>query len=100
MPGLSDLERTRVESERRYVLRLLNYSADVGTSEGLILRGLQAERYPTLPHDIRRYLDYLEKKGLIRIEDREANSWYAFITSLGIDVVEGTVKAPPGIAKW
>jgi hypothetical protein len=99
MQRLSDVERSRIETERRMVLRTLHASSTIGTNEELVFRALQAQRYPTVRHEIRVYLDYLEQKGLARIEDRDADLWHAFITADGIDVIEGAIKTPPGIAK-
>lgn len=99
MPGLNNIERSRIEAERRFVLRILYASSTVGTNEDLVFKALQMQRYPTLPGEVRPYLDYLEQKGLARIEDRDNEIWHAFITAEGIDVIEGTTKAPPGISR-
>lgn len=99
MPGLSNSERARVETTRRYILRVLHASSIVGTNEHIIHNTLQGERYPIMKGEVRRYLDYLEKKGLLNIEDRESEVWHAFISDKGIDIIEGTIPVPPGIAR-
>lgn len=99
MPRLSDHERARIETERRKVLRVLYASSEVGSNQDLIFNMLQIDRYPVTRSEIRRYLDYLEQKGLIKIEDRERDVWHATITAKGVDVIEGAVPVPPGVAR-
>ena len=99
MPRLSDHQRARKEIERRKVLRVLYASSDVGTNESTIYSMLQIDRFPVTPSEIRAYLDYLEQKGLVEIEDRERDVWFAKITAKGIDVLEGAIPVPPGVSK-
>lgn len=51
--------------------------------------------------EIRREMDYLEERNLIGLERKQA--WFAKINNHGIDFVEYTIDAYPGIArpkKW
>ena len=99
MPRLSDMEMSRIEVERRMVLLVLEASSPVGSSEDMILNALRRHRYPTIPSEVKKYLDYLEQKGLAQIEDRDADLWHATITATGVDVLQGVVKTPHGIAR-
>lgn len=49
--------------------------------------------------ELRRELDYLSDKSLVEIEDRDAQIWKCDLTADGVDVVEGAVKPPAGIAR-
>lgn len=50
------------------------------------------------PNILRRQLDYLEQRGLVRITKKD-DKWYARLTWRGIDVVEYTVDVFPGISR-
>jgi len=48
---------------------------------------------------VRRELAYLRDLGLVEIFDQETDLWAAKLTATGVDVVEYTIAAPPGIAR-
>lgn len=97
-----DIEKARVEELRWVVLMALNAARPVGTSEIIIQRAIE----PVVPgvtyHEIRRELDYLTQRELIHLE-KDRPVWFAKLNNHGIDFVEYTVPASPGIArpqKW
>jgi len=49
--------------------------------------------------ELRRELDYLEEKELVRIHEKDTVVWKSELTGYGIDVVEGAKNTPPGIAQ-
>ena len=98
MKGL-DLETARLEEMRWLILRSLDGGRPVGLSES-ILRNMIEPCIPDLTEmELRRELDYLEERGLIMIIERTRPIWFAKINDHGIDVVKGTVKCYPGIAR-
>jgi hypothetical protein len=48
---------------------------------------------------VRRELDYLRNSGLIELEGEGSSEWYAKLRARGVDVVEYTIDAPPGVAR-
>lgn len=94
-----DIEREQREEMRWRALVVLNAGRPKPVSESLILRVLTDVALPATPHSLRRELDYLEHRQLIRITNREKPVWMCELTRLGVDVVEYTVACDPGIAR-
>jgi Fe2+ or Zn2+ uptake regulation protein len=98
-----DLEKAQREEIRWRILRTLDAGRPVAVAENIIYRTLYDISLPVTPYSLRRELDYLEDKGLIKILNRNVPTWCAELTGAGVDVVEYTVEAPPGISrpqKW
>ena len=93
-----DLAQKQREEARWRILRVLDAGRPIPVSENIILRVLQDVRLPLGPGAVRRELDYLRGLGLAAIEDEE-EVWFARLTATGVDIVEYTVAAPPGIAR-
>lgn len=103
MTGSVDIERAQREEARWRILKTLDAGRPRPVPETLILRCIQDIKLPMTPYGMRRELDYLEERELIRIGDKEESVWTAELTRTGIDVVEYTVKCDAGIArppKW
>lgn len=97
-----DIEKARTEEIRWVVLLALNAARPVGTTEIIIRRAID----PVVPGitdlEIRKELDYLNSRQLIDLE-KDRPAWFAKLNNHGIDFVEYTVPARPGIArpaKW
>lgn len=98
-----DLETAMREEARWRILRCLDAGRPLPVSETIIYRVLGDINLQITPHGVRRELDYLEERELIRVSDKETPTWSAELTRTGIDVVEYTVPCDPGIArpkKW
>ena len=97
-----NLERARREEMRWLILYALYAAQPVGTSEAVVISAV-VEVIPDITElELRRELDYLEERKLIRVERNRPN-WFAKINRHGIDYVEYVVDAEPGIArpaKW
>lgn len=93
-----DLDKTRRETVRWLILLTLNQARPVGAGEGLILSTLQAVHEQMTQHELRRELQYLEGRDLVRV-DRSAPQWRAELTRHGVDVAEYTVPVEAGIAR-
>jgi hypothetical protein len=103
MAGEIDLERAQREESRWRVLRALDAGRPYPVSEQIVLRVIEDIKLPITASGLRRELDYLEERELIRIHDKESPVWSAELTRIGIDVVEYTVPCDAGIArpkKW
>ena len=84
---------------RGQLLKMLSIAGPMGCNERLLLTSLEGLGYTAMRADIRRHLDYLAQSGLIEIVDRDRETWAAKILPAGIDLVEGAVKPPPGVAR-
>ncbi len=100
-----DMERNQREEARWRILKVLDIGRPSPVAETLIWRHLTGDlKLPITPHGVRRELDYLEERGLVKIAGRgDSPLWLAEMTRDGIDVVEYTVGCDAGIArppKW
>jgi hypothetical protein len=94
-----DLEQKQREDARWRILRILDSGRPVGVNEDVIARVLREVRLPLTMQGVRRELSYLRDSGLAELDGEEGETWAARLTALGVDVVEYTVAAPPGIAR-
>jgi Fe2+ or Zn2+ uptake regulation protein len=92
-------EQIRRETLRWLILRTLHSSQEIGASEALVRNVVEAQIPDVTSSEIRRALDYLEKRKLIDITDRDRPVWIAVINRYGCDVVEYEVPCEPGIAR-
>ena len=94
-----DLEQRQREEARWRILRVIDAGRPIAVSESIVLRVLADVRLPLGPAGVRRELDYLRNLGLVEIEEEEGETWFARLSAAGVDVVEYTIKAPPGVAR-
>ncbi len=87
----------RQQEMRWRILRILNISRPIGVSESLINMVLNDQNFNAGLSELRRELDYLEKKQLVKILTYP--TWIIELTATGIDVVEGNVECPAGITR-
>ena len=99
MSGGMDLAQKQREEARWRILRVLDAGRPIAVSAAIVLRVLADVRLPLGPGDLRRELHYLKGLGLVEIEEEESETWYARLSAPGVDVVEYTVKAPPGVGR-
>jgi hypothetical protein len=99
----TDLEKVQREEARWRILKALDAGRPQPVSETILLRTLQDIELPVTPHSLRRELDYLEHRELIKIGHKDGPIWTAELTRFGVDVVEYTIPCEPGInrpKKW
>ncbi|MGH7842856.1 MAG: hypothetical protein ACREQT_15250 [Candidatus Binataceae bacterium] len=94
-----DLGQKQREEARWRILRILDAGRPIGVSEEIILRVLDDVRLPIGPAGVRRELDYLGDLSLAEVEQDEDGLWWAKLTASGVDLVEYTAPAPPGVAR-
>lgn len=95
----ADLAKIRRESIRWTILITLNNARPVGTFDSVVLSVVRAEYFDSTPLEIRRELDYLESRDLVKIERQPDGRWHADLTRYGVDVAEYTLPVEPGIAR-
>lgn len=94
-----DLKQMEREQSRWLILSVLNAARPVGTNEGLILSTIQAVLPGVTQQEIRREMDYLEDRKLIKVSNKHTGVWFGELARYGVDVVEYTVSVEPGIAR-
>jgi hypothetical protein len=97
--GIRDLEQKQREEARWRILRVLDAGRPIAVSENIVWRVLHDIRLPLTITGLRREIDYLRNLGLAEIEGQETETWLAKLTAYGVDVVEYTREAPPGVAR-
>jgi hypothetical protein len=64
-----------------------------------VLSVAQSEYPDATALELRRELDYLGVRELIRLDKQPSGKWFAELTRHGTDVAEYTVDIEPGIAR-
>lgn len=98
MQGI-DHTRLRREAMRWLILLTLNNARPIGAFEGLVLSVAQSEYPDATPMELRREMDYLHERELIKLDKQPSGRWHADLTRHGVDVAEYTVICEPGIAR-
>jgi len=96
---MTDMEKSRRETLRWMILSSLNFARPAGAGERVILAALKGEIRDLTRLELRREMDYLSGCGLVDLENACTSHWHARLTRQGVDVVEHTVEAQPGIAR-
>lgn len=94
-----DTTRIRRESLRWLILLTLNNARPIGAFEGPILSVARAEYPDATALELRRELEYLSGRELIRLDQQPSGRWFAQLTRHGTDIAEYTVDCQPGIAR-
>lgn len=94
-----DTARLRREALRWLILLTLNNARPLGAMESLVLTVAQSEYPDATQLELRRELDYLHDRQLLKVDRRPDGRWHAELTRHGVDVAEYTVDCEPGIAR-
>lgn len=95
---MPNLFRTR--NLRWLVLLTLNHARPEGAPDRLVLQVAQSEYTDCTMAELRRELDYLQRRDLIELRrPSDGSAWHAELTRHGVDVAEYTVDCEPGIAR-
>ncbi|MBV5296327.1 MAG: hypothetical protein JZU58_28640 [Curvibacter lanceolatus] len=99
MTNAIDQARIRREALRWLIILTLNNARPIGAYEGPILSVAQSEYPDASPHELRRELDYLADRELLKLEKHPSGKWFADLTRIGTDLAEYTIPCEPGIAR-
>ena len=94
-----DTARARREALRWLILLTLNNARPLGAMEGLVLSVAQSEYPDATPLELRRELDYLHDRELIKVDRQPSGRWFAELTRIGVDLAEYEIPCEPGIAR-
>ncbi|MGH8053577.1 MAG: hypothetical protein ACREP4_06630 [Stenotrophomonas sp.] len=81
------------------MLLALNHARPYGAYEEVLLATAQTMYPDATALELRRILDYLEDRRLVKLRKEPSGRWWSDLTRLGTDIVEYTVDCEPGIAR-
>lgn len=93
------MNKIRREAIRWHLLAAINVSRPQGMYTGALLPIIQSVYPDTTEHEIRRELDYLEERELVKIHRDPLDRWMVELSRCGVDVVEYTIECDPGVAR-
>lgn len=93
------LQKIRREAIRWHLLAAINVSRPQGMYTGGLLPIIQSVYPDETEHELRRELNYLEERELVKIHRDPLDRWMVELTRWGVDVVEYTVACDPGVAR-
>jgi hypothetical protein len=94
-----DQEKVRRETMRWLVILTLYNASPVGAYEELILATVQGMFPDATALEVRRALDYLSDRELVKLDKQPAGRWFADLMRYGTDLAEYTVDCDAGIAR-
>ena len=94
-----DPNKVRREQMRWTLMLALNYGRPNPVTEALLLGTVRELTADATPLEVRRELDYLDDRSLIKVRREPNGQWLAELTRHGVDIVEYTVDCEPGIAR-
>ena len=95
----SNILKTRREAIRWHLLSAINLSRPIGIYTEALLPIVQSVYLDATHQEIRKELDYLEAREMCIITHDPLDRWFTDLTRHGIDFVEYTIDAQPGIAR-
>lgn len=94
-----DLAKVRREDIRWHLLTAANVSRPHGCYIEPMLAIVRAAYTDATEMELKRELDYLEERELVKIERDGMDRWFVQLSRHGIDLVEYTVPVQPGISR-
>lgn len=94
-----DQARIRRESLRWYLLLALNNARPEEVCEEIIQTTMRSIYQDVTPMEVRKELDYLEGRDLVKLRKEPSGRWWSDLTRYGVDIVEYTITCEPGIAR-
>lgn len=93
------LDKARREAVRWHLLQITNVSRPQGLYTSAMLPIIRTVYPDASELEVRRQLDYLEERELVKINRDPLDRWFVELTRWGVDLVEYTVNCEPGIAR-
>ena len=91
--------QVRREAMRWHLLAVINLSRPQGMYTEALLPIIQSVYGDATEREIRRELDYLEERELLKITKDPLDRWMVELLRHGIDIVEYTIACEPGISR-
>ena len=96
---MMDDEKQRREFMRWVLLLALNNARPIGAWEEVLVSTVQGIYADATKHEVRRELDYLADRKLAEVKKHPDGRWFGDLTHHGVDFVEYSMDAHPGIAR-
>ncbi|MBX3588780.1 MAG: hypothetical protein KF796_19280 [Ramlibacter sp.] len=93
------MQKIRREAMRWNLLYAINLSRPYGTYTEVLLTIIQSNYQDATHLEVRTELDYLEERQMVHIKRDGMDRWFVELTRTGIDFVEYTIEAEPGISR-
>jgi len=94
-----DIHKVRRESLRWYLLLALNNARPEELAEEIIQSTMRSIYPDTTPMEVRRELDYLQERELVKLRKEPSGRWWGKLTRHGMEIAEYTIACEPGIAR-
>jgi hypothetical protein len=94
-----DHARIRREDIRWYLLVAANVSRPQGSYVEQMLAIVRSVYADSTELELKRELDYLEERSLVKVTRDGMDRWFVQLTRHGIDLVEYTTPIEPGISR-
>ena len=94
-----DIAKHRRETLRWLILLTLNNARPLGAHENLVLSVAHAQFPDATPLELRRELEYLAGRDLVRVQRSPSGPWHTELMRHGVDIAEYTIDCEPGIAR-
>lgn len=94
-----DMEKLRREQLRWVMLLALNRARPYELQEAVLLGTAQGIYPDATALEVRRELDYLASRYLVKLIKQPSGAWAAELTRYGTDIAEYTIDCEPGIAR-
>lgn len=98
-PKMLDPHKIRRETMRWNIILVLNNARPVGAYEELMLAAMQGMFLDASALEVRREMDYLADRALVKLIKEPGGRWFSELTRHGIDVAEYTIDCDPGIGR-
>ncbi|MEG0936559.1 MAG: hypothetical protein RSE32_08055 [Comamonas sp.] len=92
-------EKIRREAMRWHLLQVADVARPQGIYTEAMLPIIQSVYPDATENEVRRNLDYLEERELVKVKKDPTDRWYVELTRFGIDMVEYAIDCQPGIAR-
>ncbi len=96
MGNMDDFKAVRLKQIRRIVLELLKLVGMTGANEGIIISVVNSRKLNVTTFEMRNELDYLAQRNVITVD--RGNTWFAKLTPVGSDIIDGITPTPDWIA--
>jgi hypothetical protein len=94
-----NLDKARREALRWHLLTIANVARPQSMNVAAMLPIITCVYQDATDVELRRHLDYLEERELVKISKDPLDNWAVELTRWGVDIVEYTVDCEPGIAR-
>ncbi|WP_199052403.1 hypothetical protein [Aquitalea sp. ASV15] len=94
-----DPAKVRRESIRWYLVLAIYNARPNEITEDVIQQTMRAIIPDVSPLEVRKELDYLEDRVMVKLRKEPSGRWWADITRYGVDLAEYTIDCQPGIAR-